>query len=1099
MPPRRAASRMASQEPAEANLQATPYNLRSSVREQTKGKKTPDGEVPANGDGEDANHAIEKLDEEPLKKGKGKKKGKKKAGKEKTQKNKKSSATNGRYRPEKSPSPTESESDEYSPREAGVYQDPDNVGDKVSCPTSTLSALTSLSPLSQKDAIVDVERDEMTPTRPTSIRKERSNQVIDNLDAEGPFSSPNKAELGFESTRIIQEGDAESPQDAIIDEEEWQGIVDEQAQEVNKERDGASEKNDSSSSSGGSRKNKNGASSKGKERAIDAPTELNGGASVRDEPTAKGPVNNQDTDENSSTIDDLSILNGPKDNEHEELTRSERTRVMSHANRPPRFRRRSEAGSSNKTDARGSRTASKSHTNSSSASQSKNRHRTGTGVLKLQASASGSAAIDRPSSRPRADTSSASQVGNRKRTGTGGRHLPSKPLANAKSASQADAHDLGEADGGVADDVGERTPPRPRSTKSSAYQVTEVEKPDEENDGDRTPFRPRDGEASFVEDGDRSRPQTPHSLNGNLSPRTPTNRGRSQGRHIGDKENNNTQRSFRMDVHDDPEMRRLVRERVASFHARQKKMRPCVRPPAAAVADETEEGETQMDFEMDLSFEEGQQMVEDVELNEVSVVTEHRIKKAKHKAPLPEDLEKHKHSLQNGGYEQSSANKPRKRPLSEDGGRVQSTEHQSSFKKAKTSNASSANNKSHETRSKPYTNGRNGTTSRQPMAERRSNIQIDGGWKKGQGAMHGYALGKRAQVATSKEGKDTRGQTVQKRARSPVDESFDIDASPPKRRKGMTAEDKKARAIARLLRPIEDDEIGDEDDGEAVVRRGSARPDQIGYYSGLPYEMLVEARESMRFFIFTDQPFCPVGTLILNAKQFYVGTSIDRFGSKYKELAPRYTRGMQKLLKDEAWMLRHRVKTHAQSFVERYYGLFPRPEDLEEYEDPEDAEEATKLYTRNRVAYLTGKESLFLYPSAKKDSGLPFTHIAIKSIIMHILFNPKSRPKALALVDIDSLDPIPVVCIAYAATAVRCALEEYKSGDHVEKEFSEVTYKGYYNKLLRNLIIWRDESSRSRLLQKYCHDMFLSGQARLDYVEEDDTRPDGPFVLSDQD
>lgn len=98
----------------------------------------------------------------------------------------------------------------------------------------------------------------------------------------------------------------------------------------------------------------------------------------------------------------------------------------------------------------------------------------------------------------------------------------------------------------------------------------------------------------------------------------------------------------------------------------------------------------------------------------------------------------------------------------------------------------------------------------------------------------------------------------------------------------MTAEDKKVRAIQRLLLPIEENEIAEENDGDLVVRRGSARPDQIGYYSGIPYEMLVESRELMRFFIFTDQPFCPVGTLILNAKQFYVGAAIDRFGSKYK-------------------------------------------------------------------------------------------------------------------------------------------------------------------------------------------------------------------------
>ncbi|KLO03954.1 hypothetical protein SCHPADRAFT_948141 [Schizopora paradoxa] len=275
-----------------------------------------------------------------------------------------------------------------------------------------------------------------------------------------------------------------------------------------------------------------------------------------------------------------------------------------------------------------------------------------------------------------------------------------------------------------------------------------------------------------------------------------------------------------------------------------------------------------------------------------------------------------------------------------------------------------------------------------------------------------------------------------------------------------------------------------------------ATPDQYGYYQGDAKGILRDSRHRMRFFYFTQQPFPTVEVSLEVSKENYYGACQDRYGSKYKQLAPPFTVGIRKLLRDESWSLRRRVKVVSQSLVDCLYGLHPSPEQLAHTNDPEERERAACNYTMNRVNYLLSTKNRYLCAPADTDDQLvPYTHIAIKKLIIDILFNPKSRPKPLCLVGLDEIDPIPIECIAYAGTGIRCALEEYRSGTRVEKEFSEVDFRDYYNKLLRSLSTWRENSAG--YLRRLCHDIFTAGSARIRSDTAEDDRPDAPVILHD--
>lgn len=129
-----------------------------------------------------------------------------------------------------------------------------------------------------------------------------------------------------------------------------------------------------------------------------------------------------------------------------------------------------------------------------------------------------------------------------------------------------------------------------------------------------------------------------------------------------------------------------------------------------------------------------------------------------------------------------------------------------------------------------------------------------------------------------------------KRARSPEGEVFDIEGSPPKRRRGaMSAQTKKSRAIERLLRLV--NEVEGEDENEVIEEGGSfrrevptngAKPDQLRYYKDEQRVIVTDTRDRMRFFLFTVLPFATYESLTIHSKQFFLAACQDRYKSKYK-------------------------------------------------------------------------------------------------------------------------------------------------------------------------------------------------------------------------
>lgn len=94
--------------------------------------------------------------------------------------------------------------------------------------------------------------------------------------------------------------------------------------------------------------------------------------------------------------------------------------------------------------------------------------------------------------------------------------------------------------------------------------------------------------------------------------------------------------------------------------------------------------------------------------------------------------------------------------------------------------------------------------------------------------------------------------------------------------------------------------------------------------------------------------------------------------------------------------------------------------------------------------------------------------------------------------DLETLDPIPIESIAYVSVAVcsfsfsvtkvltnlfqiRCALEEYKTGTRIDKDFSEKRFRRYYNKLLRNLQAYQ-VSNRMPALRRFCSQIYRTGR-----------------------
>ena len=133
-----------------------------------------------------------------------------------------------------------------------------------------------------------------------------------------------------------------------------------------------------------------------------------------------------------------------------------------------------------------------------------------------------------------------------------------------------------------------------------------------------------------------------------------------------------------------------------------------------------------------------------------------------------------------------------------------------------------------------------------------------------------------------------------------------------------------------------------------------------------------------------------------------------------------------------------------------------------------------------------------LTPTDKQGDDIPYAHPAIKALIHVLVFSKKASKRPLAEQDLDAFNPIPLKLIAYACTAVAsvssCSrtsaydilqllnvLEEYKSGELVKKDFSEVDYSNYYRILVQNLEEMENDASFALILQDIREDIFDSG------------------------
>lgn len=137
-----------------------------------------------------------------------------------------------------------------------------------------------------------------------------------------------------------------------------------------------------------------------------------------------------------------------------------------------------------------------------------------------------------------------------------------------------------------------------------------------------------------------------------------------------------------------------------------------------------------------------------------------------------------------------------------------------------------------------------------------------------------------------------------RRRDEPEEEEFDIEDLEPVKRRRNDARDPQVKAKARqraamrLLQPVDtvvedaegDDELIDIDGVGQVQRslRGNAKPDQIRFYTGETLVILLDARNRVRFYLFTVNPF-PTGVdLLEKVKEVYEAACVDQYGSRHK-------------------------------------------------------------------------------------------------------------------------------------------------------------------------------------------------------------------------
>ncbi|KLO03825.1 hypothetical protein SCHPADRAFT_948279 [Schizopora paradoxa] len=250
----------------------------------------------------------------------------------------------------------------------------------------------------------------------------------------------------------------------------------------------------------------------------------------------------------------------------------------------------------------------------------------------------------------------------------------------------------------------------------------------------------------------------------------------------------------------------------------------------------------------------------------------------------------------------------------------------------------------------------------------------------------------------------------------------------------------------------------------------------------------------MRLYLLLRNGYPQAGQLYKCAKIIYRAACRAKYGKSWKDKMPQFTEGMSKLLRDENWGMRGKIKKAALGVVNCAYGLHP-DDSFFSAPDSKTLKQMKRDYIAKKVDRLLGLDAPFLRgPRSKKyPLGVAFANPAIKDLIHLLVFNPKRR-SPMASKDLNAFEGIPLPLIAYTATALCYGLEEWRTGEHISKTFSESTYRQYYRELLQSLREMEVEQ-RSVLNTIRTH-IFDTGKSHMEgYVTDADKR-NVPFKSS---
>jgi len=233
------------------------------------------------------------------------------------------------------------------------------------------------------------------------------------------------------------------------------------------------------------------------------------------------------------------------------------------------------------------------------------------------------------------------------------------------------------------------------------------------------------------------------------------------------------------------------------------------------------------------------------------------------------------------------------------------------------------------------------------------------------------------------------------------------------------------------------------------------------------------------------------------ANKSFVASCQMIYGAKYKDRMPEFMDGINTLLQNESWGVRGKVKKAAARIIDRFYQLHPPPSKYARYPN---VPEMVKRHVAQRVKNLLGSATLFLKGYIDPEGELvPYAHPAIKELIHVLVFSRKASKRPLASEDLDAFNPIPIPLMAYACTALLNCIEEYRTGEHVKKEFSGADYANYYKVLIKNLKKMVTSSMQGETLRIIREDIYETGCDLLDKSAFDENqRPPAPFIPSDE-